>query len=134
MVVGITNCSLLKTQGMQKFQLTFTYNPKDLKFIHHITNVRNLHEDKLLFWCKPQNMAPKELRKLRSKTKNLLKEEILTGWWELSHTCCNHEVLNNSLKKTNTMKSCKFYICSTLITNLTFLYSYFSIHFNVSYT
>lgn len=37
--------------------LTFTYNPKDLKFIHHITNVRNLHQDKFFLQRKPQNMA-----------------------------------------------------------------------------
>lgn len=31
---------------LTKDALTFSYNPKDLKFIHHITDVRNLHQVK----------------------------------------------------------------------------------------
>lgn len=32
--------------SLTKDALTLSYNPKDLKFIHHITDVRNLHQVK----------------------------------------------------------------------------------------
>lgn len=46
--------------------LTFTYNPKDLKFIHHITNIRNLHEDKFLMEHELYNMAREDQNICRS--------------------------------------------------------------------
>lgn len=62
--------------------------PMYLRFIHHITHIRNLHEDELLFWYKLQSMAPKEqlLKQLFSKQEKKCPDEEMFGK-ERSYTC-----------------------------------------------
>ncbi len=70
------------SNDIKKDGLTLSYNPKDLKFIHHITDVRNLHEVKR---CRGGACLDCEERKARGRNRNRclngsLQQKSAPGW------------------------------------------------------